>query len=227
MSDEAREEEDKEVEEEKEEEKEEVEEREVLKLKPPVASRAAVNKKLGLTQGRQAQQQAEQLNTQQSRQAQQNTSVRVVANEEEGKVDISREGRKRANENKIGDGEDLLGNVTERREVLNPGEKDFRGKGEEGEGVLREDGGEIGQGAHKQNRESKVEGDKPEHRTEIRERIMGESAGGRVRSKSGGDGGGGGAGGVGSLGTGMSTLERVSKVSHNRTTVTYWSEQFL
>ena len=44
MSDEAREEEDKEVEK----EKEEVEEREVLKLKPPVASRAAVNKKLGL-----------------------------------------------------------------------------------------------------------------------------------------------------------------------------------
>ena len=48
LSDEAREEEDKEVEEEKEEVKEEVEEREVLKLKPPVASRAAVNKKLGL-----------------------------------------------------------------------------------------------------------------------------------------------------------------------------------
>ena len=46
MSDEAREEEDKEVEKEKEEV--EVEEREVLKLKPPVASRAAVNKKLGL-----------------------------------------------------------------------------------------------------------------------------------------------------------------------------------
>ena len=44
MSDEAREEEDKEVEK----EKEEVEEREVLKLKPLVASRAAVNKKLGL-----------------------------------------------------------------------------------------------------------------------------------------------------------------------------------
>ena len=44
LSDEAREEEDKEVEK----EKEEVEEREVLKLKPLVASRAAVNKKLGL-----------------------------------------------------------------------------------------------------------------------------------------------------------------------------------
>ena len=197
-----------------------MEEREVLKLKPPVASRAAVNKKLGLTQGRQAQQ-AEQLNTQQSRQAQQNTSARVVANEEEGKVDISREDRNRANENTLGDGEDLLGNVTERREVLNPGGKDFRGGGERGDGVLREDGGEIGQGAHKQNRESKVEGDKPDYRTEIRESIMGESAGGRVRSRSGG------GGGVGSLGTGISTLERVSKVSHNRTTVTYWSEQFL
>ena len=49
LSDEAREEEDKEVEDKKEEEeKEEVEEREVLKLKPLVASRAAVNKKLGL-----------------------------------------------------------------------------------------------------------------------------------------------------------------------------------
>ena len=203
----------------------EVEEREVLKLKPLVASRAAVNKKLGLTQGRQAQQ-AEQLNTQQSRQAQQNTSVRVVANEEEGKVGINKEGSNRANENTIGDGEDLLGNVTERREVLNPGGKDFRGGGERGDGVLREDGGEIEQGAHKQNRESKVEGDKPEHRTEIRESIMGESAGGRVRSRSGG-GGGEGGGGVGSLSTGMSTLERVSKVSHNRTTVTYWSEQFL
>ena len=226
MSDEAREEEDKEVEDKKEEEeKEEVEEREVLKLKPPVASRAAVNKKLGLTQGRQAQQ-AEQLNTQQSRQAQQNTSVRVVANEEEGKVGINKEGSNRANENTIGDGEDLLGNVTERREVLNPGGKDFRGGGERGDGVLREDGGEIEQGAHKQNRESKVEGDKPEHRTEIRESIIGESAGGRVRSRSGG-GGGEGGGGVGSLSTGMSTLERVSKVSHNRTTVTYWSEQFL
>ena len=223
MSDEAREEEDKEVEKEKEEV--EVEEREVLKLKPPVASRAAVNKKLGLTQGRQAQQ-AEQLNTQQSRQAQQNTSVRVVANEEEGKVGINKEGSNRANENTIGDGEDLLGNVTERREVLNPGGKDFRGGGERGDGVLREDGGEIEQGAHKQNRESKVEGDKPEHRTEIRESIIGESAGGRVRSRSGG-GGGEGGGGVGSLSTGMSTLERVSKVSHNRTTVTYWSEQFL
>ena len=48
MSDEAREEEDKEVEKEKEEVEVEVEEREVLKLKPPVASRAAVNKKHGL-----------------------------------------------------------------------------------------------------------------------------------------------------------------------------------
>ena len=51
LSDEAREEEDKEdkeVEEEKEEVEVEVEEREVLKLKPLVASRAAVNKKLGL-----------------------------------------------------------------------------------------------------------------------------------------------------------------------------------
>ena len=48
LSDEAREEEDKEVEKEKEEVEVEVEEREVLKLKPPVASRAAVNKKLGL-----------------------------------------------------------------------------------------------------------------------------------------------------------------------------------
>ena len=46
LSDEAREEEDKEVEKEKEEV--EVEEREKLKLKPPVASRVAVNKKLGL-----------------------------------------------------------------------------------------------------------------------------------------------------------------------------------
>ena len=48
LNDEAREEEDKEVEKEKEEVEVEVEEREVLKLKPPVASRAAVNKKLGL-----------------------------------------------------------------------------------------------------------------------------------------------------------------------------------
>ena len=49
MSDEAREEEDKEVKKEKEEVEVEmeVEEREVLKLKPLVASRAAVNKKLG------------------------------------------------------------------------------------------------------------------------------------------------------------------------------------
>ena len=48
FSNEAREEEDKEVQKEKEEVEVEVEEREVLKLKPPVASRAAVNKKLGL-----------------------------------------------------------------------------------------------------------------------------------------------------------------------------------
>ena len=53
-------------------------------------------------------------------------------------------------------------------------------------------------------------------------RMEEEGGGGRGRSKSGGDGA------KGELGRGgLSTLERVSKVSSNRTTVTYWSEQFL
>ena len=181
------------VEEEQVEEEEKKEER-VSKsgkvLKPPVASRAAVNKKLGLTQSR--------------RQAGSCT--------ERGVVEV--ESRR---------GEEVPRKAKDGRQLCNSG------GGEGGEGVSD---GETVQGIRlrgdvktvvqldqsDQNQKSDVQ-----LATGNREKRMEEEGGGgRGRSKSGGDGA------KGELGRGgLSTLERVSKVSSNRTTVTYWSEQFL
>ena len=188
------------VEEEEEEKKEERVSKSGKVLKPPVASRAAVNKKLGLTQSR--------------RQAGSCTE--------------------RAEREVVGGGEEVVEVESRRGEEVPRKAKDGRqlcnsGGGEGGEGVSD---GETVQGIRlrgdvktvvqldqsDQNQKSDVQ-----LATGNREKRMEEEGGGgRGRSKSGGDGA------KGELGRGgLSTLERVSKVSSNRTTVTYWSEQFL
>ena len=181
------------VEEEEEEKKEERVSKSGKVLKPPVASRAAVNKKLGLTQSR--------------RQA---GSCTERAEREVVEVESRR-------------GEEVPRKTKDGRQLCNSG------GGEGGEGV---GDGETVQGIRlrgdvktvvqldqsDQNQKSVVQ-----LATGSREKRMEEEGGeGRGRSKSGGDGA------KGELGRGgLSTLERVSKVSSNRTTVTYWSEQFL
>ena len=179
------------VEEEEEEKKEERVSKSGKVLKPPVASRAAVNKKLGLTQSR--------------RQA---GSCTERAEREVVEVESRR-------------GEEVPRKAKDGRQLCNSG------GGEGGEGVSD---GETVQGIRlrgdvktvvqldqsDQNQKSDVQ-----LATGNREKRM-EEEGGGGRSKSGGDGA------KGELGRGgLSTLERVSKVSSNRTTVTYWSEQFL
>ena len=183
------------VEEEEEEKKEERVSKSGKVLKPPVASRAAVNKKLGLTQSR--------------RQAGSCTEREVVGGGEEV---VEVESRR---------GEEVPRKAKDGRQLCNSG------GGEGGEGVSD---GETVQGIRlrgdvktvvqldqsDQNQKSDVQ-----LATGNREKRM-EEEGGIGRRKSGGDGA------KGELGRGgLSTLERVSKVSSNRTTVTYWSEQFL
>ena len=168
-------------------------------VKPPVASRAAVNKKLGLTQSRQAR------NC--------NGEREVLSGREE--VDLLEvESRKEIEDkatNILGNqssGGELPTNVRDGGKVCISG-----GGGGEGKGDLGN--AEAVQGGLEGNEEPVDQSDQHvdvQSETRHRERR--------------GEGGSGSDGRRGELG--LSTLERVSKGSKgNRTTVTYWSEQFL
>ena len=164
-------------------------------LKPPVASRAAVNKKLGLTQSRQA--------------------GRVAANGREEVEQLKMESDHKTSAgviNILGNqsgGEEEAKNVRDGRVCILRGRQ---GKEELGDvGKASADAVDACLGENEEALDQSDQHVEVQSASGNRERRI-ERGGERMR---------------GELGTGLSTLERVSKVSRNRTTVTYWSEQFL
>ena len=172
-------------------------------VKPPVASRAAVNKKLGLTQSRQA------------RNCNGERELEVLSGREEVEQ-VEVESRKESEDKVSAEATNILGNRSSGGEVptnVRDGRKVCISGGDDGTGDLGK--AEAIQGGLEGNEELVDQSD--QHIDVQSETRHGE------RRREGGLGSDGRRGEVG-----LSTLERVSKVSKgNRTTVTYWSEQFL
>ena len=187
-------------------------------VKPPVASRAAVNKKLGLTQSRQAGSCTERVVV-----ANAEREALIGREEEEMEEELKVERRQESDHKSSAKVTNILGNRSRGEEEVPTNVRGGRklcisgggggggggGKGE-GEGDLRNEGAEAVQGGEA--------ADQPDQHLDVQ---SGSRNGERRKEEGGRDGT------RGELGTGLSTLERVSKVSRNRTTVTYWSEQFL